>query len=168
MDTRWRVPDRRYKSGWRWTPAGRRAVRKWIFLVIVWFVVVLGFQSGIADLCYTAFVALYLVHRVRKNRRELLPPQQVPPVKTLPGFAPTGEVRTRQALAGTVRQQVWARDGGRCRHCGCSDEESMALRGEHLHFDHVVPFSQNGADTVNNIQLLCGRCNRGKSARFTG
>jgi len=38
----------------------------------------------------------------------------------------------------------------------------------HLHYDHIVPFSRNGTDTVNNIQLLCEPCNLAKGNRYTG
>jgi len=50
-----------------------------------------------------------------------------------------------------VKQEVFKRDGGRCRECG-SDRD--------LHFDHVIPFSLGGSSvTAENIQLLCVRCN---------
>lgn len=50
-----------------------------------------------------------------------------------------------------------ARDGGRCRQCGSTAQ---------LHFDHVIPISRGGANTVANIQLLCGACNRAKGAKL--
>lgn len=81
----------------------------------------------------------------------------------LNGGRTVGELRTRAPIPRAIRQQVWIRDGGRCRHCGITDAEAMARDGEHLQYDHIIPFSQNGADTANNIQLLCGRCNRAKS-----
>ena len=33
-----------------------------------------------------------------------------------------------------------------------------------LHCDQVIPWSQGGLDTVQNLQLLCGPCNRVKGA----
>jgi hypothetical protein len=53
-----------------------------------------------------------------------------------------------------VKTQVWRRDGGACVRCGAS---------EYLEFDHIIPFSKGGANTVQNIQLLCRRCNLAKS-----
>jgi 5-methylcytosine-specific restriction endonuclease McrA len=73
--------------------------------------------------------------------------------------------RTRAAIPRSVRREVWVRDGGRCRKCGITDAEAMVRDGEHLQYDHIHPWSLNGADTVNNIQLLCGRCNRAKGDR---
>jgi hypothetical protein len=68
--------------------------------------------------------------------------------------APTGERNTR-SIPQDVKIAVAARDGGRCRQCGSASG---------LHFDHVIPWSKGGANTVANIQLLCGACNRRKGA----
>ena len=68
--------------------------------------------------------------------------------------APLGERNTR-SIPQDVKIQVAARDGGRCRQCGSAQD---------LHFDHVIPWSKGGANTVQNIQLLCEPCNRRKGA----
>lgn len=68
---------------------------------------------------------------------------------------PVGE-RHRRIIPQDVKIAVSARDGGRCRKCGSSVK---------LHFDHVIPVSRGGANTVANIQLLCGACNRAKGAK---
>ena len=68
--------------------------------------------------------------------------------------APVGERNTR-SIPQDVKIAVSARDGGRCRQCGSTTD---------LHFDHVIPWSKGGANTVANIQLLCGPCNRRKGA----
>jgi len=50
-----------------------------------------------------------------------------------------------------VKQEVWARDEGKCVTCGSSDN---------LHFDHNIPFSKGGSSLIAaNIQLLCARHN---------
>ena len=54
-----------------------------------------------------------------------------------------------------IRRAVFERDGGRCVECGGSFD---------LQYDHVIPFSLGGATTVENLQLLCADCNRGKGA----
>jgi len=53
-----------------------------------------------------------------------------------------------------VRRKVWRRDEGRCVDCGTK---------ELLEFDHIIPVSRGGSNTVRNIQLLCEKCNRKKS-----
>lgn len=68
---------------------------------------------------------------------------------------PVGERHSR-IIPQDVKIAVAARDGGRCRKCGSSEK---------LHFDHVIPVSRGGANTVANIQLLCGACNRAKGAK---
>ncbi|HTW00854.1 MAG TPA: HNH endonuclease signature motif containing protein [Streptosporangiaceae bacterium] len=69
-------------------------------------------------------------------------------------LAPVGQRNTR-SIPQDVKIAVAARDGGRCRQCGSSQE---------LHFDHVIAWSKGGSNTVANIQLLCGPCNRRKGA----
>jgi hypothetical protein len=69
-------------------------------------------------------------------------------------LAPIGE-RNSRVIPQAVKVAVAARDGGRCRRCGSAED---------IHFDHVIPYSRGGANTVANIQLLCGRCNRAKGA----
>lgn len=69
-------------------------------------------------------------------------------------IAPVGERNTR-SIPQDVKIQVAVRDQGRCRQCGSAQD---------LHYDHVIPWSRGGANTVNNIQLLCGPCNRRKGA----
>ena len=46
--------------------------------------------------------------------------------------------------------------GGRCLACG---------KVTKLTPDHIVPISQGGSDTIDNIQPLCGSCNESKGAR---
>ena len=76
----------------------------------------------------------------------------VPPAA--PGRGAPGE-RNSRAIPQDVRIAVSARDQGKCVQCGST---------ENIQFDHKVPWSRGGANTVNNIQLLCGRCNRRKGA----
>ncbi len=61
----------------------------------------------------------------------------------------------RQAVPREMRRAVFERDGGKCVACGSSFD---------LQYDHVIPVALGGATTVENLQLLCGQCNREKSA----
>lgn len=59
-----------------------------------------------------------------------------------------------------VKVAVWQRDGGKCVQCGTGGQ------GAYLEYDHDIPFSKGGASTVNNIRLLCRRCNLSKGDRI--
>lgn len=63
----------------------------------------------------------------------------------------------REAIPRAVQREVWQRDGGRCVECGTKEK---------LCFDHIVPFSRGGSNTVRNLQLLCEACNGSKGNRI--
>jgi hypothetical protein len=61
--------------------------------------------------------------------------------------------RTR-IIPSAIKQEVWVRDGGKCRICDANDE---------LHFDHIIPYAKGGSSQLAaNVQLLCARHNLGK------
>lgn len=63
----------------------------------------------------------------------------------------------RERISDDVKVAVWRRDGGTCVRCGSR---------ENLEYDHIIPVSKGGANTVRNIELLCEACNRAKSNRI--
>ncbi len=81
--------------------------------------------------------------------------------------APYAESTGRVALGGnpsryvpqSVKIAVATRDMGRCRHCGSTSN---------LAYDHITPYSRGGTSVVDNIQLLCQRCNSRKGNRWSG
>ena len=164
---RYRVRDRRYKSGYRVTRWGRRARRKWEFLLSTWAALLLYSASIHLVILAALGAAVLLAYGTYRVKVHFFPPRAgrsaIPP-----GDGPAGETRARQPLSREVKAAVWQRDSGRCRHCGVTDAEATARTGVHLHYDHIVPFSRNGTDTVNNIQLLCEDCNLGKGNRYSG
>ena len=164
---RYRVPDGRYKSGYRVTRWGRRARRKWEFLLSTWVALLLYSASVHLAILAVLGAAVLLGYGGYRVRAHFFPPR--PGTVRPPGIVTgAGETRARQPLSREVKAAAWQRDGGRCRHCGTTDAEATARTGVHLHYDHIVPFSRNGTDTVNNIQLLCENCNLAKGNRFAG
>lgn len=67
--------------------------------------------------------------------------------------ASQGAVRVRGYVSDEVKQFIWSRDEGRCAQCG-SDSE--------LQYDHVIPVALGGSSDAENLQILCGPCNRRK------
>ena len=52
---------------------------------------------------------------------------------------------------------VFHRDGCRCVICGST---------ENLQLDHIIPHSLGGANTIENLQVLCQKCNLEKSNKI--
>ena len=78
-------------------------------------------------------------------------------VYKLPIIPDVSDDSTGRVIPQEIKDLVWKRDGGRCIKCGSNVR---------LEFDHIIPFSKGGSNTYRNIQLLCERCNRKKSANF--
>ena len=63
----------------------------------------------------------------------------------------------RPSIPQKTKDKVWNRDGGKCVQCGSN---------ENIEFDHIIPFSKGGSSTYRNLQILCEKCNRVKSANI--
>ncbi len=74
-------------------------------------------------------------------------------------FGEPPKKRVRHKLPAVIQIAVWERDEGRCVQCGSI---------ENLEFDHIIPLSKGGANTISNIQILCSKCNLRKSDRISG
>lgn len=67
------------------------------------------------------------------------------------------DANKRPPIPKEVVDAVWNRDGGKCVYCGSRDN---------LHLDHIIPFSKGGATNIENLQLLCQKCNLEKSNKI--
>jgi 5-methylcytosine-specific restriction endonuclease McrA len=63
--------------------------------------------------------------------------------------------RRREPIPRAVRLAVFERDGGRCVECGSAFD---------IQYDHVIPLALGGANTAENLQILCAPCNQAKGA----
>ena len=61
-----------------------------------------------------------------------------------------------------IRVQVLQKYGYRCAGCDASGSN----KGVGLEMDHIIPFSKGGPSTIENLQPLCGPCNKKKSNRL--
>ena len=66
-------------------------------------------------------------------------------------------LKKREPISEKVKMAVWRRDGGKCVKCGGREK---------LEFDHIIPLSKEGSNTVRNIELLCEKCNRTKGDKI--
>ena len=62
----------------------------------------------------------------------------------------------KQHIPRNLRERIIERDGLRCVYC---DED---LSDAEIHMDHVIPESQGGETTYNNLQVTCRKCNLAK------
>ena len=66
-----------------------------------------------------------------------------------------------------VRTAVIQRDDNKCCYCSKKNRKKSLLRKEvKLEFGHVIPHSMGGDTCIDNIQLECFECNRGKGAKI--
>lgn len=66
---------------------------------------------------------------------------------------------SRRIWTATERRVVLERCGRACVACRASSQ---------LELDHIIPLSRGGADTPNNLQILCRSCNLRKGGKLDG
>lgn len=59
------------------------------------------------------------------------------------------------------RFEILKRDNFKCTYCGYGAKD-----GRKLHVDHIIPRSQGGTDSFENLTTSCQECNLGKRDRF--
>jgi hypothetical protein len=96
-------------------------------------------------------VKALLFARERQHQRQLDHAHAVMAASTSPA------ARKRDPIPKEVKLAVWKRDEGKCVECSSEFD---------LQYDHIIPFSMNGANTVENLQLLCATCNQRKGGRL--
>jgi len=66
--------------------------------------------------------------------------------------------KTPRNISWRLRAKVLMKDGAICRLCGATPKS-----GAKLHVDHIIPWSKGGETVLENLQILCAKCNIGKS-----
>ena len=60
---------------------------------------------------------------------------------------------SKERISSFIRRRVLERDGLRCVYC------DLDLTKLEVHLDHVIPESQGGTTTYENLQVSCRKCN---------
>lgn len=68
------------------------------------------------------------------------------------------DVRRKKRVVKFSRENVYARDKGKCQYC------LNAVPRHKATYDHVVPKSKGGRTTWDNIVIACMQCNQDKKA----
>lgn len=69
----------------------------------------------------------------------------------------------RSLMTAKLRQQIKERDNFTCKNCGNSTHAEPNLL---LEIDHIIPVAKGGLTLESNLQTLCWKCNRSKSAKI--
>ena len=75
-----------------------------------------------------------------------------------------------------TRKEILDRDNWTCQYCEHwvhdvrrrNEEMSYEELSTKAHIDHILALSRGGADTRENLQVLCGKCNTSKNNRTMG
>lgn len=75
-----------------------------------------------------------------------------------------GDINNAKAL----HRVIWDRDCGMCQHCGGKLGRVDRLGDEPFQpvIDHIVPLARGGTNVIENLQLLCFKCNSVKATRL--
>ena len=99
--------------------------------------------------------AVELVKRRIKEDQGLF--QHITPRKDIPQRTDLGKLP--RANSPQNKKKLYGEQGGNCAGCGGH------FKTRHLEVDHIIAVSKGGTDHIDNLQLLCGSCNRIKGNR---
>jgi len=81
---------------------------------------------------------------------------------TLPEIRTSSPQKSKRATPRNInwrlRAMVLMKDGAKCKLCGATPQD-----GAKLHVDHIIPWARGGETVLDNLQILCEKCNIGKS-----
>lgn len=70
----------------------------------------------------------------------------------------------RKSMKRALSDQVYERDGYKCRQCDRTKADDPKLK---FHIDHMPSVKDGGANTLDNLQVLCHNCNFAKAGELT-
>jgi hypothetical protein len=71
---------------------------------------------------------------------------------------------SRSSIPRALRDAVFLRDAGKCQYCHLA----QLGHGATFHIDHIVPRSQGGPASLDNLALQCPNCSLRKADKTAG
>ncbi len=71
-----------------------------------------------------------------------------------------------RGISPQLRIEILERNGFTCQLCGAGagdPDPYNPKRKVRLHVDHIIPISQGGTDSRDNLRAVCSTCNQGRS-----
>jgi len=71
--------------------------------------------------------------------------------------------RARESIPAEVRRQIYQRDSYTCVLCGLIGEgRTHSEKTKGFEIDHIKPNAAGGDSSIQNLQVLCRKCNNSK------
>ena len=102
----------------------------------------------------SAKAAELVVERIRDDQGMF---EDIVPRDDIPNRTDLGDIPRYNAPEN--KTQLYGEQAGNCNGCG------EHFQTQHLEVDHIIAESVGGTDHIENLQLLCGHCNRIKGNR---
>lgn len=95
-----------------------------------------------------------LVEYVKHRQGDAVTTPSTSPIKHTTGRTPSAKLKSL----------VFERDNATCQQCGANEENEPGVK---LVIDHIIPYSKGGETTIDNLQILCRKCNIDKRNKLT-
>jgi hypothetical protein len=99
----------------------------------------------------------------KEEKAEATPPTVISKIEIIK-IEPNILSENRREIGLSLRYKVLSIGEFKCVRCGASPATDPTCK---LHVDHILPFSKGGKTKLENLQILCEKCNLGKGNRHS-
>jgi 5-methylcytosine-specific restriction endonuclease McrA len=86
---------------------------------------------------------------------------------------PNGDViaKAKRYIPFATKKNIYSKYNGHCCECGIKTQFFLGNSGGrnfeilNAHIDHIVPISRGGQNEIENLRLMCNKCNCSKGAK---